>query len=70
MLVKPGQMIQINTELSMAHEHCWHKTGLALMSNPPQDIERCCHCGEERVVSLTLARDGIQHGPFAAGLPQ
>ena len=45
------------------HTRCWHGTGVALESMPPQYPEVCCHCGEERVVrpqSPTTAG----HGPF------
>lgn len=29
-------------------DHCWHETGLVLMSDPPQTEEVCCYCGKKR----------------------
>jgi hypothetical protein len=46
--------------------HCWHRTGVAYMSNPPQYEERCCHCGEVRCMTVWTASTG-GHGPYAPG---
>jgi hypothetical protein len=31
--------------------HCFERTGLVLMSNPPQYPECCKHCGKKRIAT-------------------
>lgn len=33
------------------HAHCWHSTGVMLTSDPPIDVQACCWCGEQRLIS-------------------
>ncbi len=35
--------------------HCWHRQGWT--SNPHNDDEKCCHCGQGKKVP--------RHGPYA-----
>jgi hypothetical protein len=51
----------------MQHDHCWHDTGVMLLSHPPQLVERCCHCGETQNRSQSLFMDGKVHGPHMRG---
>lgn len=51
----------------MQHDHCWHDTGVLLLSDPPKVVERCCHCGETRHKDQTLYMDGKVHGPYLRG---
>ncbi len=45
-------------------EHCWHHTGITMMSDPPQGDERCCHCGKvERITQSYVRPQGC--GEFA-----
>jgi predicted RNA-binding Zn-ribbon protein involved in translation (DUF1610 family) len=50
-------------------EHCWHHTGVVLMSDPPQDEYVCCHCGEKKYIRRETCRvwsdDPSKHGPHA-----
>jgi hypothetical protein len=43
-------------------KHCWHPLGIALLSFPEKQIERCCFCGTTRSVMSSLSTLG--HGPF------
>lgn len=44
--------------------HCFHPTGEALMSYPPQYSHRCCHCGAIWVQQVRqIAQPG--HGRYA-----
>jgi len=46
-------------------KHCWHDTGIVLMSNPPQRQEICCNCGEIKTTHLQKLRVyHEEHGPF------
>jgi hypothetical protein len=47
------------------HVHCFHRTGLTLMSNPPLTVKVCCHCGHEineRAVFFNIPES--THGPY------
>lgn len=46
-------------------KHCWHDTGVYLTSNPPQAVERCCYCGEERSLRVLAHVPTGRHGPYA-----
>lgn len=49
--------------------HCYHGTGVALMSNPPKSEEKCCWCGKKRYLTLHAAiQDEGDHGPHHTGL--
>lgn len=46
-------------------EHCWHATGVDLLSLPPQHQERCCYCGEHRYTKgKNIMNFGEGHGKF------
>jgi hypothetical protein len=46
-------------------QHCWHETGVTLLSLPPQHQERCCYCGEHRYLKGRNVVDlGDGHGKF------
>ena len=49
-----------------SHDCCWHPTGMARLSNPPQIEERCCWCGKIRYVSRWYTV-GVHHGEFLPG---
>lgn len=44
-------------------EHCWHDTGVDLLSNPPMQVEICCWCGSEQ----HHVKPGHSHPLRAAG---
>lgn len=46
-------------------EHCYHSTGVALLSYPPQYPEVCCYCGDKRIRRMVVANDPNTHGAFA-----
>lgn len=48
----------------MSCNHCWHETGIALTTNPPQYPEVCCHCGEQRVVYGYAPMNQEGHGKY------
>lgn len=48
----------------MPCDHCWHDTGVMLLTDPPQIVERCCHCGEKHNRDQDLFKDGKIHGKF------
>jgi hypothetical protein len=44
--------------------HCWHGTGMAYATYPPQYPEYCCQCGVNRVRKTQLYNDSPSHGPY------
>ena len=48
----------------MQHEHCWHDTGVMLLSDPPQVVDKCCHCGQTQHRRQSIFMDGKVHGPY------
>lgn len=46
------------------HEHCWHDSGKALLSIPPQYVQICCHCGEQKIVKPEIVLSFEGHGEF------
>lgn len=46
------------------HDHCWHDTGKALLTNPPQYEDLCCHCGETRTRQVQQVFPEGEHGPY------
>lgn len=58
-----------DTELCKARtgtpaNHCWHDTGVALMSYPAQTEQVCCFCGQKRYLQFTQWNQTIgNHGP-------
>jgi len=44
--------------------HCWHNIGGQLVSNPPQQHQRCCYCGETRRIRLGGGEISSDHGPY------
>lgn len=46
-----------------ACDHCWHSTGMTLLSSPPQSWLVCCWCGEIKVVrQAQIAQEKGEHG--------
>lgn len=43
--------------------HCWHSHGPALLTDPPQYHQVCCHCGETRI-RRDIGQELVGHGPF------
>lgn len=43
--------------------HCWHSTMRTLTSNPPQNVEQCCFCGQTRNIVVQQGVFRIGHGP-------
>jgi len=49
------------------HLCCYHPTSVYYTTNPPQQIEACCHCGHRRGMGIThLSPPPIPpgHGPY------
>jgi len=46
------------------HIHCWHDSGVALMSMPPQYKHICCHCGEIKLVIPQTVASFEGHGKY------
>lgn len=48
----------------VSRQHCWHFTGICLLSVPPQYEQVCCLCGKKRheISGHEDKPDG--HGPF------
>jgi len=44
--------------------HCWHDEPYILTSNPPQQPQKCCHCGESRICPRPTELFHVKHGPF------
>lgn len=53
--------------LSGRVEHCYHKTGLVMTSDPCQYGKKCCWCGDEIVAMDPAIVPDPGHGPFAVG---
>lgn len=49
--------------------HCWHDTGTARLTDPPQLEQRCCHCGMMRTEPTSM-RNLYGHGPYRPGRRQ
>jgi hypothetical protein len=47
----------------MQCKHCYHDTGVMLLSEPPQIVEKCCHCGEKHHRLQSIFKRGKTHGP-------
>jgi len=50
--------------IGTAANHCWHDTGVALMSYPAKTEQVCCFCNTRRHLEL-MAMVSVfgQHGP-------
>jgi hypothetical protein len=46
------------------HTHCWHDSGVALTSMPPQYKHICCHCGEIKIVIPQTINSFKGHGKY------
>jgi hypothetical protein len=48
------------------HTHicCYHATGIARLTAPPQWEEKCCHCGDVQWRQSVPVIDPRLHGPF------
>jgi hypothetical protein len=44
-------------------EHCYHYTGIALVSWPVQYQQKCCHCGKVEYERQELPSTPPGHGP-------
>ncbi len=46
--------------------HCWHRNGVMLTSDPPQQGETCCYCGMVRYTQQQYFPGGY-HGQYLPG---
>jgi hypothetical protein len=50
--------------------HCFHGTGVARLTDPPQTEEKCCFCGLIRYKWLVVDPPRLkEHGTFLPGGP-
>ena len=46
------------------HKHCWHDSGRALLSMPPQYVQICCNCGETKAIKTEVIASFKGHGQY------
>ena len=54
----------VEQDKSAECQHCWHITGMLLLSNPPQTDEICCWCGSKQSTMGAVFESPGKHGPM------
>ena len=56
--------VEHNNQFLPDNMHCWHQTGVMLLSDPPIVQEICCFCGKKREMRVAPPPVQGHHGPY------